>query len=168
MVPVGATNRDQCPPLVLVGATNRDQRPCAARGQKFSPTSLVERGSEWFISSTAASLSSSSQMQAYGPNVTLCCLLAYWAFCGPESWPMVGFLVVFRPWWPSRWHFFLFVTLFILFCFYLQQNTYCCYFYLFYFIKVYFILFYFILFCLYLFILLKFILFYFVSTYLFY
>ena len=77
--------------LVPVGATNRDQRPCAARGQKLSPTSLVERGSEWFISSTAAALSSSSQMQAYGPNVTLCCLLAYWAFCGPESWPRLGF-----------------------------------------------------------------------------
>ena len=81
-----------------------------------------KRGSEWFISSTAAALSGSSQMQAYGPNVTLCCLLAYWAFCGPESWPMVGFLVIFRPWGLSRRHFF-----FVFFVFF----NYCCYFYLF-------------------------------------
>ena len=37
--------------------------------QKFSPTSLVERGSEWFISLAATSLSSSSLLQAYGPNL---------------------------------------------------------------------------------------------------
>src|SRR4051812_44823468 len=57
------------------------------------------------------------------------CLWAYWASCGPESWPMVRFLVVFKPWGPSRWHLFFFLALFILFCFYLQQNTYCCYFF---------------------------------------
>ena len=79
------------PPLVPAGGTNRDQRHCAARGQKFSPTSLVERGSEWFISPGAAAHSSSSQLQAYGPKLALCCLWAYWAFCGPESWPRLGF-----------------------------------------------------------------------------
>ena len=30
---------------------------------------------------------------------------------------MVGFLVVFRPWWPNRWQFFKFSALFIFFCF---------------------------------------------------
>ena len=35
---------------------------------KFSPTSLTERGAQWFISPAAATLSSSSQMQAYGPT----------------------------------------------------------------------------------------------------
>src|SRR3954468_14412004 len=45
---------------------------------------------------------------------------------------MDGFLVVFRPWGPVGCNFFVFfVALFILFCFYLQQNTYCCYFYFF-------------------------------------
>ena len=80
----------------------------AARGQKFSPTSLAERAREWFISAATHTLSSSSQQQAYGPIHTLLCLWAFWAFCGPESWPnkLVGFLVVFRPWWPSRRHFF--------------------------------------------------------------
>ena len=74
------------------------------RAQKFSPTSLVERAREWFISAAAPTLPSSSQLQAFVPNLSLQCLWAYWACCGPESWPMVGFLVVFRPWWPSRWH----------------------------------------------------------------
>ena len=41
---------------------------CPRRGQKFSPTSLVERAREWFISTTAPTLSSSSPLQAYGPN----------------------------------------------------------------------------------------------------
>jgi hypothetical protein len=86
----------------------------AARGQKFSPTSLAERAREWFISAAAPTLSSSSQMQAYGPNCTLLCLWACWAFCGPESWPS-GFLVVFRPWWPSRRHFFKFFSSFFVF-----------------------------------------------------
>ena len=40
-----------------------------ASGPKFSPTSLVERGSEWFLSFAAATLSSSSLLQAYGPNL---------------------------------------------------------------------------------------------------
>ena len=62
--------------LVPVRGTNRDQRPCAAPRQKFSPTSLVERAREWFISAAAPTLSSSSQLQAFGPNLTLCC-------CGP-------------------------------------------------------------------------------------
>ena len=134
MVPVGATNRDQCPPLVPVGGTNRDQRPCAAPRQKFSPTSLAERLRQWFISAAALTTLSSSQMQAYGPILSLFACGAYWAFCGPESWPMDGFLVVFRPWWPSRWHnffslFFVFsFALFVLFCFYLQQKTYLFYF----------------------------------------
>ena len=89
-----------------------------ASGPKFSPTSLVERAREWFISAVAPTLSSSSQLQAFGPNLSLQCLWAYWAFCGPESWPMVGFLVVFRPWWPSRWHIFYFLPFFcFLFCF---------------------------------------------------
>ena len=43
---------------------------------EFSPTSLVERAREWFISAAAPTLSSSSQLQAFGPNLTLCC-------CGP-------------------------------------------------------------------------------------
>ena len=47
-----------------------------ASGPKFSPTSLVERAREWFISAAALTLSSSSQLQAFGPNLTLCC-------CGP-------------------------------------------------------------------------------------
>ena len=85
------------------------------RAQKFSPTSLVERAREWFISAAAPTLPSSSQLQAFRPNLSLQCLWAYWACCGPESWPMVGFLVVIRPWGPSRWHFFLFFC--FLFCF---------------------------------------------------
>ena len=133
LVPVGATNRDQRVALVPLRATNRDQWPCtAARWWEFSPTSLVGSADDLFISSAASSLSNSSELQAYGPKLTLICLWAYWASYGPESWPMVGFLVIFRPWGPSRWDFFFFVALFILFCFYLQQNTYCCYFYLFY------------------------------------
>jgi len=55
--------------------------------RKFSPTSLVEERLHWFISAAAATFSSSSLMQAYGPNRTLLCLWACWAFCGPESWP---------------------------------------------------------------------------------
>ena len=43
---------------------------------KFSPTSVVKRAQEWFISAAAPTLSSSSQLQAFGPNLTLCC-------CGP-------------------------------------------------------------------------------------
>ena len=105
-------------PLVPVGATNRDQRPALPRAQKFSPTSLVERAREWFISAAAPTLPGSSQLQACGPNLSLQCLWAYWACCGPESWPMIGFLVVFRPWWPSRWHFFVLLLLYLFFfCF---------------------------------------------------
>ena len=77
-------------------------------GGKFSPTSLVERGQHQFISCAASLLSNSFELQAYGPKSTVQCLWAYWACCGPESWPMVGFLVVFTPCWPSRWHFFSF------------------------------------------------------------
>ena len=103
--------------LVPPTGTNGLVLPCA---QKFSPTSLVERAREWFISAAAPTLPSSSQLQAFGPNLSLQCLWAYWACCGPESWPMVGFLVVFRPWWPSRWHFFVFLLLYLfsfVFCF---------------------------------------------------
>ena len=89
-----------------------------ASGPKFSPTSLVERGAQWFISPTAAPLSSSSPPQAFGPTCYCFALWAFWAYCGPESWPIVGFLVVFRPWGPSRRHFFVFFT-------------YCCYIYFF-------------------------------------
>ena len=39
-----------------------------ASGPKFSPTSLVERGMQWFISPTVAPLSSSSPPQAFGPT----------------------------------------------------------------------------------------------------
>ena len=119
LVPVRGTNRDQRVELVPVRATNRDQWPCtAAWWWEFSPTSLVERGAQWFISPTAAPLSSSSPLQAYGPNCHCYAWWAYWAFCGPESWPMDGFLVVFRPWWPSRWHIFYFLPVFcFLFCF---------------------------------------------------
>ena len=45
---------------------------CLRRGQKFSPISLVERAREWFISAAAPTLSSSSQLQAFGPNLSLC------------------------------------------------------------------------------------------------
>ena len=53
-----------------------------ARGQKFSPTSLVEGAREWFISAAAHTLSSSSQQQAYGPNCTIFA-------CGPTG-PSAG------------------------------------------------------------------------------
>ena len=56
-------------------------------GWMFSPTSLAERLRHLFISAAAPSLSNSSELQAYGPNLTLLCLWAYWACCGPESWP---------------------------------------------------------------------------------
>ena len=88
-----------------------------ASGPKFSPTSLVERGAQWFISPIAAPLSSTSPLQAYGPNCHCYAWWAYWAFCGPESWPIDGFLVVFRPWWPSRWHIFILCLFCFLFCF---------------------------------------------------
>ena len=90
-------------------------------GGMFSPTSLAERLRQWFISAAALTTSSSSQMQAYGPILSLFACGSYWAFCGPESWPMDGFLVVFRPWWPSRWHNFfpLFFFSFALFVFFL-------------------------------------------------
>ena len=107
-------------------------------GGMFSPTSLAEERQDLFISPAPPSPLNSSGLQASGRNLALLCLWACWAFCGPESWPMDGFLVVFRPWWPSRWHFFIFPSffvfffaLFILFCFYLQQNTYLFYFILF-------------------------------------
>ena len=106
-------------PLVPVRGTNRDQWACiGAWWWEFSPTSLVESAPHRFISSTTSSLWNSSELQAYGPNWTLQCLWAYWACCWPESWPMDGFLVVFRPWWPSRWHNFIFCLFFcFLFCF---------------------------------------------------
>src|SRR3954471_7162768 len=110
LVPVNGTNRYQYP-LVPVVATNRDD-PCATAercGGKFSPTSLVEEEPGWFISAAARTTSSSSQMQAFGPNLLLYCLWACWAICGPGSWPNIGFQVVSRPFWPSRWHFFLFL-----------------------------------------------------------
>ena len=95
-------------------------------GGMFSPTSLAERLRQWFISAAALTTSSSSQMQAYGPIMSLFACGAYWAFCGSESWPMDGFLVVFRPWWPSRWHnfflCFLFSLLLYLFCFVSTYN----------------------------------------------
>ena len=61
-------------------------KPCAAHiaARKFSPTSLAEGAREWFISPTPAALSSSSQMQAFGPKHTVsilgllrACILAY-------------------------------------------------------------------------------------------
>src|SRR3990170_4821940 len=70
LVPVCPTNRDQCTSFVPVGATNRDQRPARCGGM-FSPTSLVERAREWFISAAAPTLSSSSQLQAFGPTLLL-------------------------------------------------------------------------------------------------
>ena len=126
------------PPLVPVGGTNRDQKPRAARAQMFSPTSLAERGVQWFISPTAAPLSSSSPLQAFGPNCHWYARWAYWAFYGPESWPIDGFLVVFTPWRPSRWHIFfyffpvfLFSFLLYLFCFVSTYNKKLIYFILF-------------------------------------
>src|SRR3954471_23747478 len=110
LVPVNGTNRYQYP-LVPVGSTNRDD-PCATAercGGKFSPTSLAEEEPEWFISAAARTTSSSYQIQAFGPTLLLYYLLAYWAVCGPGSWPNIGLHVVSRPYWPSRWHFFLFL-----------------------------------------------------------
>ena len=60
-------------PLVPVGATNRDQCPCAARAQKFSPTSLAEGRRHWFISPAVPPHSSSSLMQAFGPKLATAC-----------------------------------------------------------------------------------------------
>ena len=99
------------------------------RVQKFSPTSLVERARKWFISADAPTLSSSSQMQAYGPKRTICACGPIEPIAGLNPGP-IGFLVVFRSWWPNRWQIFYF---FPVFCF------------LFFFL--YFVLFYFILFC---------------------
>ena len=44
------------------------RQPKGREAAAFSPTSLVERGAQWFISPTAAPLSSSSPLQAYGPT----------------------------------------------------------------------------------------------------
>ena len=110
LVPVCWTNRYQYP-LVPVGSTNRDD-PCATTercGGKFSPTSLAEEEQEWFISAVARTSSSSSQMQAFRPTLLLYSLLSCWAVCGPGSWPNIGFQVVSRPFWPSRWLLFLFL-----------------------------------------------------------
>ena len=109
-VPVGSTNRYNCKALVPVGVTNRDS-PCATAercGGKFSPTSLVEEESEWFISAVVRTTSSSSQLQAFRPTLLLSCLWACWAICGPGFWPNSGFQVVSRPFLPSRCHFFSF------------------------------------------------------------
>src|ERR1043165_8996435 len=87
VVPVGSTNRYHCRALVPVGATNRDS-PCATAercGGKFSPTSLVEEESEWFISAVALTTLSSSQLQAFGPTLLAICLWACWARRGPGS-----------------------------------------------------------------------------------
>ena len=117
--------------LVAPTGTNVLRVPKPRCGGMFSPTSLAEERQDLFISPAPPSPLNSSELQAPRPNLALLCLWACWAFCGPESWPIDGFLVVFRPWWPSRWHFFIFPSffvfffaLFILFCFYLQQNTY--------------------------------------------
>ena len=75
------------PPLVPVGGTNRDQRPCAAPRQNFSPTSLVERARDWFISAAAPPARTRLNCRLSGLTVLFACG-AYWAFCGPESWPM--------------------------------------------------------------------------------
>ena len=37
------------------------------------------------------------------------CLWAYWALCGPGSWPNIGLQVISILFWPSRWHFLLFL-----------------------------------------------------------
>src|SRR3954467_14997576 len=101
-------------PLIPIGSGwfYEPGRPCATAercGGKFSPTSLAEEEPEWFISAVARTASSSSQIQAFGPTLLLYCMLAYWAVCGPGSWPNIGLQVVSRPYWPSRWHFFLFL-----------------------------------------------------------
>src|SRR3954463_10749988 len=94
----------------------------------FSPTSLAERLRQWFISAAALTTSSSSQMQAYGPILLLLACGPTGPSCGPESWPNNGFLVVFRPWWPSRWLTFYFFACFLfsfllyLFCFVSTYN----------------------------------------------
>src|SRR4051812_4347525 len=109
LVPINGTNRYQYP-LVPVGAANRDD-PCATAercGGMFSPTSLAEEEREWFISADARTSLSSSQTQAFGPTLLLYCLWDCWAVCGPGSWPNIGFQVVSRPFWPSRWLFSIF------------------------------------------------------------
>ena len=126
----GLLKRDLWSQFVAPTGTNVLRLPKPRCGGMFSPTSLAEERQDLFISPAPPSPLNSSELQASGPNLALLCL---WAFCGPESWPMDGFLVVFRPWWPSRWHnffssiFFSF-ALFVLFCFYLQQKTYLFYF----------------------------------------
>ena len=127
LVPVGATNRYQCTPFNPCWCYQPGPKApvLPASGPKFSPTLLVERGAQWFISPTAAPLSSSSPPQAFGPTCYCFAWWAFWVYCGPESWPIVGFHVVFRPWWPNRWQFLfyfssffvLFFALFIFFCF---------------------------------------------------
>src|SRR3954471_12059341 len=62
-----------------------------------------------FISAAARTSSSSSQTKAFGPTLLLYFLWACWAVCGPGSWPNIGFQVVSRPFWPSRWLLFLFL-----------------------------------------------------------
>src|SRR3954471_7362495 len=93
LVPVGGTNRYHCRALVPVGATNRDS-PCATAeqcGGKFSPTSLVEEETEWFISAVARTTSSSSQLQALGPTLLALCLWASWADAGLDPGLLKGF-----------------------------------------------------------------------------
>ena len=103
--------------FVAPTGTNVLRLPKPRCGGMFSPTSLAEERQDLFISPAPPSPLNSSELQASGPNLALLCLWACWAFCGPESWPMDGFLVVFRPWWPSRWHFFLFPVFSFIFCF---------------------------------------------------
>ena len=120
LVTVRSTNRDQCPPLVPVGSTNRDQRPPLKRGiwsrlvaptgtkgcvlelaqcgGMFSPTSLAERGLEWFISFAEPTTSSSSLLQAYGPKIILCACGPIGPTTGLHPGPSNEFLVVCRPW----------------------------------------------------------------------
>ena len=64
---------------------------------------------------TPLELLSTAGFRAY---LLLLCLMAFWAYYGPESWPIVGFLVVFRPWGPSRRHFLFFCFLYLLLLFY--------------------------------------------------
>ena len=58
-------------------------------------------------------------MQAFGPKLTICACGPIGPTSGLDPGPFVGFLVVFRPWWPLGGTFFIF-----LFFFLLAQNNY--------------------------------------------
>ena len=60
-------------------------------GGMFSPTSLAERLRQWFISAAALTTSSSSQMQAYGPILSLCACGPTGPSAGLNPGPLMGF-----------------------------------------------------------------------------